>query len=789
LIVFTRYIKGDGEMSKAISASRIDRKEFLNVLEQITKRVVVCFAGILIARGNIGGFCPMGMGYFLALYSDKKSRFFMFLSIVLGLVTVQPLLLVIKYVAAMAVISGTISFIEINRLKVNSTKIIVLGWGILSAISLIITYTQGITQERLIMVGIESSVILLLAFIYRRSILYIFEEKEVILSKEIIISGTIIVGSAMLGSLDMEVLGISVVNFLGLALLLIVGYKYGLEASVLFGVGIGIVISSLGSGRLEEFVLWVMIGVASGIFRELGKLGALLAYTIGTLFIFNVFSQGGISIELIESLVIAEAIFLIMPLQKPILTTSNVQLEEVDINNDTNEIINSKLKQFAVTYENIARVFNNISERRTSFSNEEVNQLMDDVAEKVCKDCSMCNICWDKEFYDTYRTVYSILSAIENKGQIQKSDIPSVFYKKCIRPNEFIIMTNRILELYKVNLKWENKIIESRELVAEQFSNISDSIKQLSRNINNNLEKDLNIKRQLKKALTNNGYKINQVEINYQENSKKEIAIYFLNENEIYDIKELSLLISEVCKMKVQAVGDFNEITNSIAFTQKDQYKVGKGVAKTAKHKENISGDNFTFLSLGAGKDIIALSDGMGSGTKACVESKASIELLEYLLEGGFDVDIAIKTVNSILGLKSDQLFSTLDLSVVDRYNGVCTFIKNGAVSSFIKRDDKVEIIGNETLPLGMFKTVEYKPARKKLKDGDIVIMMSDGIYDSDTSSECKEIWLEKLIKDVDIQNPQNLADYILDKAKDNNNVIKDDMTVLVFKIWKTYKN
>lgn len=779
-------------MSKAVSANRVDKKELVYQLERITKRVIVCLAGILIARGNIQGFCPMAMAYFLAIYCDKRGRFFIFLSIILGLVTVQPLILVIKYVTAMTTITGVIGFLELNRVKLNSNKIIIIGTICITSISYLIAYTQGMGKNNLLMIGIESIIILLLAFIYRKSILYLFDDKEEFFSKEIIVSATIIVGSAVLGSFGMELFGISIVNFLGLSLLLIGGYKYGLEASVLFGVGIGIVVSSLGSGRLEEFILWVMIGVAAGIFRELGKFGALIGYSIATLLIFNIFAFGGITIELIESLVIAEALFLITPLERPNNKQVTVQkMDDIEVHSDISEIINNKLKQFATTYENIARVFNNIAERKISFSNEEVNQLMDDVAEKICKECSMCNICWEKEFYDTYRTVYSILSAIENKGEIQKSDIPSVFYKKCIRPNEFIIMTNRILELYKVNLKWENRIIESRELVAEQFTNISNSIQQLSTNINNNMKEDIILKKDLSKALLGKGYKVSQIEISYSENSKKNIIISFINDT-IDGIKEITTIVADTCKMKVELIGDYGEGSNILVFTQKDQYRVGKGIARTIKSRENISGDNFTFLNLESGKDIIALSDGMGSGSKAFIESKASIELLEYLLEGGFDVDIAVKTVNSILGLKSDnQLFSTLDLSIIDRYTGKCTFIKNGAVASFVKRDNnEIDIIGNEALPLGIFKNVEYEPVTKNLRDGDIVIMMSDGILDSNIEQTEKENWLEETLKNTEIQNPQKLADYILEKAKDNTgNIINDDMTVIVLKVWKSYQN
>ena len=74
----------------------------------------------------------------------------------------------------------------------------------------------------------------------------------------------------------------------------------------------------------------------------------------------------------------------------------------------------------------------------------------------------------------------------------------------------------------------------------------------------------------------------------------------------------------------------------------------------------------------------------MGSGGRASEESCAAIELLEDFMETGFDKDIAIKMINSVLVLKSnEESFSTLDMAIIDLYSGIAEFIKIGAVSSF----------------------------------------------------------------------------------------------------------
>jgi stage II sporulation protein E len=216
-------------------------------------------------------------------------------------------------------------------------------------------------------------------------------------------------------------------------------------------------------------------------------------------------------------------------------------------------------------------------------------------------------------------------------------------------------------------------------------------------------------------------------------------------------------------------------------------YRIAKGVARANKGYDDVSGDSYSFLNLPKGQDIVALSDGMGTGLKAFKESKVAIELLEQLLEAGFDGDTAIKMVNSILVLKSsDQPFSTLDMSLVDRYTGICEFVKIGAASSFIKRGNKIEAVKSTSLPLGMLNDIESESTTKTLKDGDIVIMVTDGILDSEEEEIEKEKWVEKALRKIDSRNPQDIADYILETATQKaGGTVKDDMTVLAIRIWE----
>ena len=138
----------------------------------------------------------------------------------------------------------------------------------------------------------------------------------------------------------------------------------------------------------------------------------------------------------------------------------------------------------------------------------------------------------------------------------------------------------------------------------------------------------------------------------------------------------------------------------------------GKGEVRTVK---KISGDSYSFIPLESGQFIMSLSDGMGMGRRQTRRAEGIIELLEQLIETGFEKKAAIKLINSVMVLRSGQRgFSTIDMSIIDLYSGICEFVKVGASTTYIRRDGWVETIQSTTLPVGAFTQVDYDGITKE---------------------------------------------------------------------------
>lgn len=213
------------------------------------------------------------------------------------------------------------------------------------------------------------------------------------------------------------------------------------------------------------------------------------------------------------------------------------------------------------------------------------------------------------------------------------------------------------------------------------------------------------------------------------------------------------------------------------------------GTARIAKDGAMISGDSQAAYFLKKGKYVVVLSDGMGAGPEAAEESRATISLLTRLLETGFQEELAVKTVNSALMIRAQEdSFATLDLTVIDLYHGDADFIKIGAAASFIKRGESIGIIKSTSLPIGILHQMEADVIKQELEPGDIIVMMTDGLLESVEDRVDKEQWVVDVLAGCRTGDPQNLADFLLNKGRQNaGNSIPDDMTVVVIKITGNY--
>lgn len=174
-------------------------------------------------------------------------------------------------------------------------------------------------------------------------------------------------------------------------------------------------------------------------------------------------------------------------------------------------------------------------------------------------------------------------------------------------------------------------------------------------------------------------------------------------------------------------------------------------------------------------------------GPEARKSSQIAIKMIKRLLKTGFDKETSLELINSTISLNTEEdMYATLDIMVFDLYSGNMELIKNGACPTFIKTKEGVKVVKSESLPAGIVNELDMTVYDKDINDGDIIVMCSDGIIESNSEYENKEQWVINILDEIKISNPQKIADIIIKEAIDNNyGIAKDDMTIFVGRIKK----
>ncbi len=342
----------------------------------------------------------------------------------------------------------------------------------------------------------------------------------------------------------------------------------------------------------------------------------------------------------------------------------------------------------------------------------------------------------------------------------------------------------------KVHTAWNARMDEQRVAVATQLTEISGIMEGAIRRAYDTKE-DTSLERQLKRLLYKKGILLKKTYVYNNENQRKEVYLTIRNRRKkCIPNKEVSECLSEVMGTAMMPSCESrafvrNEYTNT-CFVERTNFEVVYGMERCVGDYQQISGDSFSFLHKEEGQFLASLSDGMGTGLNAYQESEKVVDLLEQFLEAGFSKETAVTMINSALVLRSDgKTFSTIDISSIDLYSGVCEFLKIGAATSFIRRGNWVETITSTSLPAGIFQKTDFEKTCRKLYDGDMVIMVTDGVLDV-LPVEHQETLMKDIILEHPTNNPKELADYIVSRVRQyKNGRFCDDMTVLVVGIWK----
>ncbi|WP_085522363.1 stage II sporulation protein E [Tuberibacillus sp. Marseille-P3662] len=775
------------------------KKTVMNVLGRWETLCLV--VGLLLGRAVIlSDMAPFITPFFAAVFLLKPDkRLLAFVSLVVGASTVDLW-------QGLFAFSAIVVFVLVRAFVVKVIKkeeyqllpyVVLLSTGMTRAL---FTYIQSgqwlITDTITALIEAGLSYLLTLIFLYSLPLIGSKIRKKTLKHEEMICF-MILLASILTGTIGWAVYGVPVEQALSRYFILVFAYIGGAAVGSTVGVVLGLILSLANVTSLYQMSLLAFSGLLGGLLKEGKKPGVSVGLMIGTLLI-GLYGNGYQQLTS-TTLTSLAAVFLFLLTPKSVFKsiaiyvpgTQEYDSQQQQYMTKLRDVTAKRVEQFSSLFQALSNSFSHSSHSPDDHdSNHEVDLFLSQVTEKTCQTCFLKEQCWVKKFDQTYDYMTEMMSEMGETGAIQSPKLKREWRKHCVKPEQVIQAMQQQYDKYDEQQKLRQKVNDSRRLVAEQLFGVSQVMGDFADEIKRERDTHQQQEDQIIEKLRDIGLDIENVEIYNLEEGAVDIDMTipsdYYGECDKIIAPILSDILNETIVVKNLTDSAFPNGYGQVTFGSAKAYVIDTGVAHTAKGGGWISGDNYTTFELGVGKYAVAISDGMGNGERAHVESQETLQLLSKVLKSGIDETIAIKSINSILSLRStEEIFSTLDLALVDLQDAGVKFLKIGSHPSFIKRGQQVNMIEGSNLPMGIIQDfTDVEVVGDQLKAGDLLIMMSDGIFDGPKHVENKEIWMKRKIKEMETDEPQEIADLLLEEViRTKGGEIDDDMTVVISRI------
>ncbi|MDI6600282.1 MAG: stage II sporulation protein E [Thermoanaerobacteraceae bacterium] len=748
--------------------------------------VLFVVMGFFVGRAGVfyGSF-PFGLAYIGSVAGKNRRNVILSLFCILGLLSAGSYPNTMRYLVTYAMLSG--AFYSLKSMTKTSGRAFLTA-GVILIVGMAFYLLTGRILYDLILVVLESVIVFSMVFVFDYTLdVMKGSTSRRYLGKEEIISIGITYGLVIASLKDIEIYGLSLWMIAAISGLIIAAYAGGLGAGAAMGVLLAVVTQFTGSVTSSTGLMFSLTGLLAGAFSSLGMIGSVSGSFI-SYFVLDRLAGYTMS-AYIKELLLSSLICFLIPssIIKALSFYISRNLERFKSSRkfmyNTKEIIFTRLKDMSGVMSELATVFDGA--KNSIMVRHDVSKVIERTAEEVCSNCIKRDQCWGKDFYYTYQFIFDMITLLELKGEVTQDNVPR---NRCINLNTMIKEINNLYDFYMLNSMWQKRLDESQRIVSDQLKGLSRIVSDLAETIKSKDHFCEDIEEQIFVELDKNSITPDEVIVLETEEGKHEI---FIKREACFGkaecSKKIEPIVSKVMEKEYRRKEDVcrldgRENSCMITLVEKEIYNVTTGVSHIAMEHSG-SGDNFIFSELSGGRYLVAISDGMGTGKEAGIISSTAVGLLEKFMNSGFTEDITIRSINSILNLKlQDDMFTTMDISIIDRYTGTIEAFKMVAPSSYIKRKNSVDIVKKENLPAGALEDISVLSVRKSAGDGDMLIMITDGVVDS-IESENRDTVIQDIIRSIDTNNPQEMAEKMMKEVLKKGRQ-KDDMTIVVSKIW-----
>lgn len=550
-----------------------------------------------------------------------------------------------------------------------------------------------------------------------------------------------------------------------------------LTAGICFGLALG---SEENGGFMT--VALPLAAVSSSVCSRFGKAGVAGAFAVSEMFALVLKGEESTVVVSAAEAAAALIIFLLIPKKAAVRISGLFSVFSCDsADPGAEKLIGFRLKTAARAVADLGRSVKEVAaalEKRDLPADDDVPER---VKSEICEGCPKNAFCWERAGRITRAAFVQAQRRLSENGRLITEDLPQRLQIICISCNALCGAFNRCFCEHNARLTARSELFETKQLAAMQFVSAGAVLEDIAENALSGVKSEPETAYAASSVFEEYGLSADPVIAYSGKNGKKTISAFCKNVPGNADYRMISgRLFERTGQIYMPPVADeYAGSGTMLNFCESPRYGVRVGTAVRKDCSENRCGDSMEYFFDGNGSFFLVLSDGMGRGERAALDSVMTSSLTSRLMRAGFSLDCAVRSVNSALMVKSpDETLATLDILKIDLEAGTAGFYKAGAAYSVIRQGEKTAVVEKSSLPLGILKEVDLQYSEIKLSAGDRVVMMTDG------ASVLSPVFFRDALRKLVKENAKISAEYIADAAMNMSVSGKnDDITVAVVEI------
>lgn len=637
-----------------------------------------------------------------------------------------------------------------------------LSGGVLFAAGLLVHLVQGFALPDLVLRGCEAVLTGGVTYLWQAAALALLADKP-----PAALSQTARVGVCLLPLLAVTALMSIQLSFFHFGLIAaaagacLAARHYGALGGTLCGVFFAIAVNLYATDYLVFGAVLLVATLAAGTFHSFGKLPVAAIFLSASLFLTFIFGITLATLTQLVSILAGCALFL------GVRTDWMTRLLPQALGTGDESVLRAhterRLLFAAATVDELQQLMQSVSSRLAQIApKDSIFALYQDTVQSVCLSCAGRKGCWQDHYAETAEGFQALTEQLKNGHRPGSETLEETTLSDCMQKET---LTDTISSRYQTLLRREAQKRQSDQLcslAAEQFGGISDMLRGLGDELCHGAEPDNRAAVLVRDLFTALAAPPQSCFANLNEFDRMELDIYCSAAVQ-FDEESLREEFSRALRRPF-AAPIVSQAQNNIRLSFFEEAAFSAELCcrqAAARDADNVCGDTCTHFSDFRGSLYLILSDGMGTGREAAVDSSLTCSMITKLIRAGFGMDAVLKFVNSTLQANHlEETLSTIDLAKLDLYTGRVEFYKAGSASSFVSLDGIVAEVASHSLPVGILQGIRFDRKVVLLNDGDLLVLLSDGVLTPDHEA------VKRYLEDHQEEPLCTLADGLIDAAK-----------------------